>query len=933
MKIFIRLLISFLILTINLVAQVLVSVPEFATEKDSIIIIFNASEGGQGLQGYTGDVYAHTGVNTNVGNWQHVIESWGNNATQPKLIKIGTDLYTLAIGYPRQFYGVSNSSEIINEIALVFRSSDANRQTEDLILPIFKSGLNVSIITPSDENLLVLLNEQIDVVVKSADSDSLFLYLDDSLLTSTNTDSIGYSITVESERDRKIIARAVDISGNSVYDTVSYSVRGDVLIEDLPDGIIHGINYVDNTTVTLAFFAPNKEFIHLIGDFNNWKINSEYMMKRTSDNSIYWITLSGLTPNKEYGFQYLVNGTLPLADPYTEKVLEKEDDEIDNNTYPNLKDYPNGLTNGSVSIFEINKIDYEWTASDYERPSKEKAVIYELLVRDFLDSHNYQTLIDTLDYLERLGINAIELMPVNEFEYNSSWGYNPSFYFAPDKYYGTENNLKRFIDEAHKRNIAVLLDVVYNHTFGRSPFVRLYASGDYGPPSAENFWHNQNPTHPYNVGYDINHESTHTKNLVKRILHHWITEYKVDGFRFDLSKGFTQKNSGNNVGLWGQKDDSRIAIWKDYFDYTNTLDPDLYFILEHFADNSEEKILSDYGMMLWGNMNHSYAQSAMGWIDDNSSLDWGYYKSRGWSDPNLVTYMESHDEQWIMFKNLKYGRASGDYRVQDLNTALNRMKLIGAFFFTIPGPKMMWQFEELGFDIELTESGRTDPKPIPWNYMNNPNRMNLYKTYSALMKLRNENEVFTSRGTNVSWDVGTGVYGRRMNLTHSSMKVTIVGNFNVVNLSMQPKFQSTGMWYDYFLGDSLNVTDINMNIDLEPGEFRIYTSIKLETPEEGITTDILDTPVSVIENYYLSQNYPNPFNHSTTINFAIPTQSKVQLSVYNIIGEMVAELVNKEMSAGYYSVTFNASSLVSGVYFYRLESNDFVETKKLVLLK
>jgi len=922
-----------------LTAQVVVSIPEFPTEQDSIIITFNASEGDQGLIGYTGNVYAHTGVNTNLGNWKHVIESWGNDATQPRLTRIGANLYQLVIGNPRTFYKLTNPAETINELAFVFRSSGSDGPTgrdvggDDIFLPIYKGGINVSISNPTARNLLVDINEQISVKAKSVYSDSLFLFLNDSLLTSTTSDSIAYTITVQSTGDKNIIAKATSISGGVAYDTVSYSVKGTVEIADLPAGVVHGINYIDDSTITLVFYAPNKEFIYVVGDFNNWTTSSKYYMKRTPDNSTYWLTITGLSSQVEYAFQYLINGTLLLADPYAEKILESEDGEIDNNTYPNLKKYPSGKADGSVSVFEINKQKYQWTASEYQRPDRQKAVIYELLLRDFLSTHNYQTLIDTLDYLERLGINAIELMPINEFEYNNSWGYNPSFYFAPDKYYGTENALKKFIDEAHKRNIAVLLDVVYNHTFGRSPFVRLYSTGNYGPPSNQNFWHNVTPKHDFNVGYDMNHESAHTRTLIKRILNHWITEYKVDGFRFDLSKGFTQKNSLGNVGLWGQQDDSRIAILKDYYDFTKTLDQDIYFILEHFADNSEEKILANYGMMLWGNMNHSYAQSTMGWIDDNSSLDWGYYKNRGWSEPNLVTYMESHDEQWVMYKNLTWGRSSGDYNIKDLNTALNRMKLAGAFFFTIPGPKMMWQFEELGYDEELTESGRTDKKPIHWDYLSNPNRLNLYKTYSALMKLRNENEVFTSKATNVSQAVGTSVYGRRINLTHSTMKATIIGNFNVVNQTMQPQFQSTGMWYDYFLGDSLNVTDVNMSVDLVPGEFRIYTTKKLETPEKGITTDVSSNKSTMITDYKLLQNYPNPFNPSTTIDFAIPQSSKVELAIYNVIGEKVASLINREMSAGYHSTTFDASHLVSGVYFYRIVANDFIETKKLLLLK
>ncbi len=94
------------------------------------------------------------------------------------------------------------------------------------------------------------------------------------------------------------------------YDTVTYSVKGEVVIEELPAGVVDGINYIDDTTVTLVFFAPNKEFIYVVGDFNNWSTSSQYYMKRTPDGQRYWITLTGLSPKVEYAFQYLINGTL-----------------------------------------------------------------------------------------------------------------------------------------------------------------------------------------------------------------------------------------------------------------------------------------------------------------------------------------------------------------------------------------------------------------------------------------------------------------------------------------------------------------------------------------------------------------------------------------------------------------------------------------------
>ncbi len=96
------------------------------------------------------------------------------------------------------------------------------------------------------------------------------------------------------------------------------------------------------------------------------------------------------------------------------------------------------------------------------------------MVRDFIAAGNWQTLKDTLNYLKKLGVNAIEVMPFNNFEGASSWGYNPNFYFAPDKVYGTATALKQFIDACHQNGMAVIMDMVLNHSFGSSPMVQMY---------------------------------------------------------------------------------------------------------------------------------------------------------------------------------------------------------------------------------------------------------------------------------------------------------------------------------------------------------------------------------------------------------------------------------------------------------------------------
>jgi len=732
------------------------------------------------------------------------------------------------------------------------------------------------------------------------------------------------------------------VSGSKSGDSTTFVVIPPTVVEELPAGITDGINYLDNSTVTLSLYAPKKRFVAVIGDFNDWQVDPAYYMKRTPDSSRYWITVSNLQPQKEHLFQYYVDANLKIADPYAEKVLDQSNDPfISNTTYPDLIAYPSGKTQEIVSALQTDQQPYLWQVDDFQRPAPKDLVIYELLIRDFIARHDYTTMIDTLDYLDNLGINAIELMPINEFEGNISWGYNPSFYFAPDKYYGPKNDLKQFIDECHKRGIAVILDMVLNHSFGQSPFVRLFSSGTYGPPTAANPWYNITATHPFSVGYDFNHESAATKVLVDRVNAFWLNEYNVDGFRFDLSKGFTQRRSTDD-SVFRLYDASRIAILKRMADEIWKVDSTAYVILEHFAENTEEKELSDYGMMLWGNLNIAYSQSAMGWLEDSgmpSDLFGGYYKTRGWSKPHLVTYMESHDEPWLMYKNLQFGRSSGSYNVKDLSTALNRIKLVAAFFLTLPGPKMIWQFGELGYDQNLPENGRTDPKLILWNYFTQPERRNLYKTYAALLKLRNENEVFRSADSQVAMRVGQGQYDRRINISHPSMNATIAGNFGVTTRDVNPNFQNTGMWYDYFSGDSISVTNTQAVMSLAPGEFHIYTTKKLEAPEPGIITAIEDDkPVLTPISFALRQNYPNPFNPETTIRFELPVAGHVSAKIFNLSGEEVATVVDRRMTAGthllkWQGVDAHGLQVGSGIYFLRVSAGNNVAVRKMMVVR
>lgn len=943
------------ILIANVFSQVIVTIPEYSTENDSITIIFNAQEGDGGLEGYTGTVYAHTGVITNFSSgpsdWKHVIGDWGNNSNQPALTRIGTDLYELSIGYPREFYSVTDANEHIQQLAFVFRSADANQTGRDaggadIFADLYEIGLTIVVNNPQ---VSVLYGDPLRSPYFMNDDDTLnisltcvelgtlvqdfTLFINGLQAAQTNTTEIQFNFLAA---DYSIGANYISAIANSVSgsaDTIEFviMINPPIVNAPLPAGNIHGINYVDNSTVTLALYAPYKDFIYLLGDFNDWKADLNYYMTKyeiTPDSIIWWITISGLTPGTEYAFQYLVDDDLRIAEPYSEKVLDPSNDQyISASTYPNLKPYPYGKTGEIVSVLQTAQTPYDWQITDFQKPLKTDLVIYELLIRDFIAAHDYDTLEDTLNYLKNLGINAIELMPVMEFEGNSSWGYNSSYHYALDKYYGPADQLKSFIDKAHSLGIAVILDIVLNHAYGQCPLVRLYWDSANNRPAANNPWFNQvSPNPVFSFGNDFNHESGATKYFVDRVNEYWLNDFKVDGFRFDFTKGFT-----NTPGDGWVYDGARIAILERMADVVWSIDPQAYVILEHFAENSEEIELSSYGAMLWGIMNHDYSEAAMGYASD---LSWGSYKSRGWAYPHLVTYMESHDEERLMYKNLLYGNSFGDYNIKELSQALNRMKLAGAFFLTIPGPKMIWQFGELGYDYSIDYNGRTGEKPIRWDYFDDPRRLKVYKVFSVLSNLKENYEVFRSTDFNLN----VSGFSKRIEINDPAMDVRIVGNFNVQSGTVSGNFSRTGWWYEYFTGDSLDVTSTQSQFPLEPGELRLYTSVKLPNPEPDLLSEVELINTQVVEKYNLEQNYPNPFNPSTEIVFQIVKPGNVKLKVYDLLGREVKTLVDKELNNGTYSVTWFGENnfgeqLSSGVYFYRIETGDFIQTKKMILLR
>ena len=901
-------------------------------------------------------VYLHSGVGTDSDAWDTaVVGNWGQDDGVGEMSDNGDGTWSITF-IPQSYYGLTESeASTITKMGMVFRSEDGSQELKDNGCSDFffnVGAFQVTLINPdSSDVILVNSGSQTQILAQNNNGIANYeLFIDGvSYHTASNT-TFYQSSFVTNITENKVCQLVVTQGSSSITKNFNIFVNA-TISQAIPSGLEQGINYntTDTSKATLVVEAPSKDFVYVVGSFNNWTPTAQYAMKKDPNSDLFWLELSGLIPGQIESYQYWVfdqstiSGSPKLvktADPYSTLVLSPFDDPyIPAATYPNLPIYPSGQDR-EVTVLQTAQTPYNWQVTDFQKPSKEDLIIYELLIRDFDADRNFQDVIDKIDYFKNLNINAIELMPIMEFEGNESWGYNTSFHMALDKFYGTESKFKELVDICHQNGIAVILDLALNHAFGRNPLVRMWMDdpdeNGWGEPSSENPYFNTVATHSYSVGSDFDHSSNLTKNYTKRVIKHWIEEFKIDGFRWDLTKGFTQQcTAGDDSCTNGYRSD-RVAVLKDYADYSWSLDPDHYVIFEHLGGQQEQKEWADYrinegkGIMLWGKMTNPYNQLTMGYASDSNFNGMGH-NNQNFEEKRLIGYAESHDEERIMYRNFLYGASSGGYDVTDLNTALPRMSALGAVTLTIPGPKMIWHFGELGMENSIytctngsvnTPNDATqgdcklDTKPQPqWvdDWFGNSIRNDIYNSWSRINALKINEAVFEG-----NYDINSGsltpkIYIWDDTLPSTSLKnVVILANFDVTTQNVIPNFPYTGVWYDLMDASgntTISISNTNDPISLEPGAFKIF----------GNQASTLSTNDLSLENNI--QIYPNPAHEYFKINL----RSK-QIKIYNLLGKLVQTHKGK-LSTGY---LYNISSLEPGVYLISVVTERGKITRKLI---
>ena len=882
----------FFSLVVTIHAQFVTLNPTGAGSDDTAVLIFDAEQGNKELIGAT-KVYMHHGVVTDKINgtaWKYVKGNWGKDDGIGEMTKVPGHANKWQITFTpniRAYFGVP-AGENIFRISCVFRNPDGTKKgtlnqgeygwgsiasNGDIYINLNNDNY-VSITAPTGTEGLVSQGQTLQIQADaSANVSQMKIWVDEgsgyvekSVVTSGK--SILYTYTPVSSISLGIKVTAI-INGQSLESIKKYDIviKKPTEIATLPVGMKSGANYdpTDPTKVTLVLLAPEKDFIYAVGDFSEWKVKEENQMKRTPDNKMYWLTLTGITPQKSYVYQYWIDGKLKIADPYTEQVADPWNDKyIESTVFPGLPSYTREDL-GIASVFKTSTAKYTWASSEAEwkKPDVNHLVIYELHIRDFLASHSYKDLIDTISYLKRLGINAIELMPVSEFEGNDSWGYNPSFYFAADKYYGLKDQLKKFIETAHQNGIAVINDLVLNHAFGQSPMVQMYFDG--GKPAANNPWFNREYVGQYQWGYDFNHESQYTKNFIDDVNRYWLEEFHFDGYRFDFTKGFTNYAPGGSVDGFDQ---SRINILKRMADKIWQIDPKAYIILEHWSPDAEETQLGNYGMKMWRNKSYDYVPAAIG--NPTGSF-------AGMDATSHVAFYNSHDERRIAEHCITEGRSSGSYNIKDSLIMFERVKQAAAFNYLQPGPKMIWQFDELGYDIDINFNGRVGRKPYVWGagslkYYNSTLRQHIYKAYQGILHVRNTIGPELLKAAQKSHQQTGDV--RRLSYNTSGIDLVVIGNFALTSKSIDPKFSQTGWWYNYFSGDSINVSNVSAQISLKPGEWHIYTTKRLAEGQPGVVA-VYDNPVTIS---------PNPFKGSDLIKIRFDATKASNAGTAGLVG-------------------------------------------------
>ncbi len=474
------------------------------------------------------------------------------------------------------------------------------------------------------------------------------------------------------------------------------------------------------SSIAFKLFAPYNERAALVGSFSDWQ---EIPMQKTEEG--YFQTAVDLADGV-YQYKFRVQSRSPdlvespwveITDPYATDVEGESEHE---NAIATIK--------GGERIVDT----YVWQHDDQPLPANHELVIYEMHVADFsggeIDPHKrgkYVDAIAKLDYLSELGINAIELMPVNEYPGDYSWGYKVRHFFATESSYGSTAELKQFIDACHAKGIRVIMDGIFNHTDEQCPLMLIdrnywYYEHMHYPEDPANYW---GPEFNYDT-YDQNLDLRPAWNYVGDAVRFWVQEYHIDGIRFDAVR---QLANFEFLAWIANEAKQQVISFKPFYNIAEHI-PDTHTVVEPSGPLDACWHESFRYFVVPHVCGESFDLDQLKQVLDP--------KQQGYATAtNVINYLATHDRQRLM-------RELGDRGIFD-EAAFGRAKLGAALLLTAMGIPMIWMGEEFGEHKRKSETV-TQPKKIAWPLLEQAPNRDLFEYYQQLIALRKQSAALQS---------------------------------------------------------------------------------------------------------------------------------------------------------------------------------------------
>ncbi len=547
------------------------------------------------------------------------------------------------------------------------------------------------------------------------------------------------------------------------------------------------------SSIEFNLFAPYNQGAVLMGSFRDWK---EFPMQKDKDG---YFRVNVDLEDGIYQYKFRIqskswflepNQWIDVTDPYATNV-------------DGMSEYENAI----VNIKDGKRIvdTYVWKYDDHPLPADHELVIYEMHVADFsggeddpLQRGKYKHVIEKLDYLCDLGINAIELMPVKEYPGDYSWGYNPRHFFAPESSYGSTADLKRLVDECHGRGIRVMMDGIYNHSESASPLTQI--DHDYwyhhSPRDPDNNW---GPEFNYEF-YDEKLETYPARRFIGETVRYWINEYHLDGIRYDAARQIANYDFMH----WIVQEAKQTAGAKPF-----------YNIAEHIPETTS--ITNVDGPMdgCWhDSFYHCVLEHIIGETFDLDRLkDVLDCKRQGFMGAtNVVNYLTNHDHNHVMAE-------LGDRKILGEN-AFRRARLGVVLLMTAIGVPLIWMGEEFGEYKYKT----TDQAKIEWPLLAGELNQGLFSFYKGLISLRKENHALYTENIDFFHENPEAKVLGYTRWNDEGSRIIVIANFSDRFLAGYEisEFPIDGTWHEWTGDYDIEAQNNTLMTDLGEYEAKVF---------------------------------------------------------------------------------------------------------------